>query len=160
MPVPHRKRSVSGAGDFDPITAALKPPADETESEKLLRLEKERKEREVSAAIDEEIEQGQAPGKKAKATKILLLGTCIPVLSQYRQLTKVLGQSESGIVTTLCLPSHNLIRHRKINYTQEPSAHVLTKGLNPISARVARTDGTFRHSALREDHGEQLFNST
>ncbi|KAH8822611.1 G-protein alpha subunit-domain-containing protein [Flagelloscypha sp. PMI_526] len=64
----------SSHDDFDPISNALKPPLNETEEEKRLRLEQERKEKAVSDAIDQDIEASrQATKKGPKPTNILLL---------------------------------------------------------------------------------------
>lgn len=69
----------------DPLSAVLRPPANETPAEREVRVQKEVEAKKVSDAIDEQIRQEKAMLKKHKAdVKVLLL-----------------GQSESGKSTTL-----------------------------------------------------------
>ncbi|KAF9469663.1 guanine nucleotide binding protein, alpha subunit [Collybia nuda] len=78
---PHRRRrSLS-----DPLLAALRPPADESPTEREIRLKAENDARKVSENIDEMIRQERNERKKSKAEVNVLL----------------LGQSESGKSTTL-----------------------------------------------------------
>ncbi|KAI8986680.1 G-alpha-domain-containing protein [Trametes punicea] len=70
--------------DRDPLTAALRPPIDETEEEKAHRLAEEEAAKRVSLAIDEAIRLEDKQRKKRKLVRLLLL-----------------GQSESGKSTTL-----------------------------------------------------------
>ncbi|KAI0674554.1 G-alpha-domain-containing protein [Trametes maxima] len=70
--------------DRDPLSAALRPPIDETEEEKAHRLADEEAAKRVSLAIDEAIRLEDKQRKKRKLVRLLLL-----------------GQSESGKSTTL-----------------------------------------------------------
>ncbi|CDO70181.1 hypothetical protein BN946_scf184774.g9 [Trametes cinnabarina] len=70
--------------DRDPLSAALRPPIDETEEEKAQRLAEEEAAKRVSLAIDEAIRLEDKQRKKRKPVRLLLL-----------------GQSESGKSTTL-----------------------------------------------------------
>ncbi|OJT03444.1 Guanine nucleotide-binding protein alpha-4 subunit [Trametes pubescens] len=70
--------------DRDPLSAALRPPIDETEEEKAHRLADEEAAKRVSLAIDEAIRLEDKQRKKRKIVRLLLL-----------------GQSESGKSTTL-----------------------------------------------------------
>lgn len=80
----------------DPLDAALRPPIDETEEEKALRLSIEEEARRISQEIDDSIREEKAQRKKSRAVRLLLL-----------------GQSESG--TSFCQSSLSLsapsIRH-------------------------------------------------
>jgi guanine nucleotide-binding protein subunit alpha len=61
--------------DFDPLANAIKPPTNESEEDKAVRLGKEKHEKEISDAIDRDIEATkQASRKGPKPTNILLLG--------------------------------------------------------------------------------------
>ncbi|OBZ77764.1 Guanine nucleotide-binding protein alpha-1 subunit [Grifola frondosa] len=70
--------------DRDPLSAALRPPIDETEEEKASRVAEEDEAKRVSQAIDESIRMEKQQRKKQKVVRLLLL-----------------GQSESGKSTTL-----------------------------------------------------------
>nr|WBU87314.1 G-alpha-domain-containing protein [Ganoderma boninense] len=70
--------------DRDPLSAALRPPIDETDEEKASRLAEEDAAKRVSHAIDEAIRIEKQQRKKHKLVRLLLL-----------------GQSESGKSTTL-----------------------------------------------------------
>ncbi|KAF8872524.1 guanine nucleotide binding protein, alpha subunit [Mucidula mucida] len=69
---------------MDPLDEALKPPPDETEAERRVRLEREEKARAVSLAIDDSIKAERQATKRKRIVRLLLL-----------------GQSESGKSTTL-----------------------------------------------------------
>lgn len=59
----------------DPLTMAMRPPADETPEQQLAREQREADARRVSEAIDEQIgKEKRALAKKKKPVKVLLLG--------------------------------------------------------------------------------------
>lgn len=60
--------------DRDPLSAALRPPIDETEEEKAHRLADEEAAKRVSLAIDEAIRLEDKQRKKRKIVRLLLLG--------------------------------------------------------------------------------------
>ncbi|KAH9849591.1 G-alpha-domain-containing protein [Lenzites betulinus] len=60
--------------DRDPLSAALRPPIDETEEEKAHRLAGEEAAKRVSLAIDEAIRLEEKQRKKRKIVRLLLLG--------------------------------------------------------------------------------------
>ena len=60
--------------DRDPLSAALRPPIDETEEEKASRLAEEEAAKRVSHAIDEAIRLEKQQRKKHKLVRLLLLG--------------------------------------------------------------------------------------
>lgn len=60
--------------DRDPLSAALRPPIDETEEEKASRLAEEDAAKRVSHAIDEAIRIEKQQRKKHKIVRLLLLG--------------------------------------------------------------------------------------
>ncbi|KAL7284024.1 hypothetical protein ACG7TL_001299 [Trametes sanguinea] len=60
--------------DRDPLSAALRPPIDETEEEKAQRLAEEEAAKRVSLAIDEAIRLEDKQRKKRKPVRLLLLG--------------------------------------------------------------------------------------
>ncbi|GJE88993.1 guanine nucleotide-binding protein subunit alpha [Phanerochaete sordida] len=71
--------------DIDPLALALAPPADESDQQRVQRLQEEERARRVSEEIDEQLrKEGAALKKQKKPIKVLLL-----------------GQSESGKSTTL-----------------------------------------------------------
>ncbi|PPQ76450.1 hypothetical protein CVT26_012962 [Gymnopilus dilepis] len=68
-------RSPSLYSQDDPISAALKPPSSETESERAFRLEQEAEAKRVSEQIDEDLREERERLKKRKGdVKLLLLG--------------------------------------------------------------------------------------
>lgn len=73
-----------GNVDRDPLDDALRPPVNETNEERSIRLQTEEKAKRVSDAIDEAIRQERQAAKKRDIVRLLLL-----------------GQSESGKSTTL-----------------------------------------------------------
>jgi len=77
---PRRRRSTS-----DPLSAAMRPPEDETQEEFERRLNSEKEARLISENIDEMLRKDGIERKKSKAEVNVLL----------------LGQSESGKSTTL-----------------------------------------------------------
>ena len=60
--------------DRDPLSAALRPPIDETEEEKAHRLADEEAAKRVSLAIDEAIKLEDKQRKKRRLVRLLLLG--------------------------------------------------------------------------------------
>lgn len=82
-----------GKTDRDPLDDVLRPPLDETEEQKLIRLQTEEKAKRVSDAIDEAIRQERQAAKKKDVVRLLLL-----------------GQSESGAILLPSPPSPPLIR--------------------------------------------------
>jgi guanine nucleotide-binding protein alpha-1 subunit len=68
------------AAEVDIVTAdtdsldALRPPLDETEEKKAVRLAQEAEARRISQEIDESIRQEHARQKKGKIVRVLLLG--------------------------------------------------------------------------------------
>ena len=60
--------------DRDPLSAALRPPIDETEEEKASRIAEEEAAKRVSHAIDEAIRLERQQRKKHKLVRLLLLG--------------------------------------------------------------------------------------
>ncbi|KAI9057233.1 G-protein alpha subunit [Trametes sanguinea] len=76
-----RPPSVNGSGpDVDPFSALLRPPANETEHERIARLQREADAKRVSDSIDEELKADRERMRKSKQDIRLLL----------------LGQAESG----------------------------------------------------------------
>lgn len=80
-----RRRSTS-----DPLSAAMRPPEDETPEQRDARLNAEKEAKMISENIDEMLRKDGLERKKAKAEVNVLL----------------LGQSESGKSTTLKRESH------------------------------------------------------
>ena len=60
--------------DRDPLSAALRPPIDESEEEKASRLAEEEAAKRISLAIDESIRLEKQQRKKHKLVRLLLLG--------------------------------------------------------------------------------------
>ncbi|KAH8101890.1 guanine nucleotide binding protein, alpha subunit [Cristinia sonorae] len=84
MPAREAPVPVQGQYSSDPLDAALRPPLDETEEEKALRLALEAEAKRISQEIDESIKQEKQAKKRSRIVRLLLL-----------------GQSESGKSTTL-----------------------------------------------------------
>lgn len=63
-----------GNPDRDPLSDVLRPPLDETEEERSIRLQTEDKAKRVSDAIDEAIRQERQTAKKRDVVRLLLLG--------------------------------------------------------------------------------------
>lgn len=59
-------RSPSLYSQDDPITAAMKPPVSETESERVVRLEEEAEAKRISEQIDEDLREERERLKKRK----------------------------------------------------------------------------------------------
>jgi hypothetical protein len=75
MPMPKRFRRERH--DNDPLDTVTAPPPGETPAEREERLLAEQRAKQVSDAIDEEINRERIAAKRGpKAVKILLLGTC------------------------------------------------------------------------------------
>ncbi|KAJ3867957.1 guanine nucleotide binding protein, alpha subunit [Lentinula novae-zelandiae] len=85
------RRSVTSE-DEDPLTLAIAPPPNETPTQRNQRLAEEKKAKEISDSIDEEINAQRLAEKKENPVKVLLLGMLSDVIS---------CQSESGKTTTL-----------------------------------------------------------
>ncbi|KAJ4500311.1 guanine nucleotide binding protein, alpha subunit [Lentinula lateritia] len=85
------RRSVTSE-DEDPLTLAIAPPPNETPTQRDQRLAEEKKAKEISDSIDEEINVQRLAEKKENPVKVLLLGMLSDVIS---------CQSESGKTTTL-----------------------------------------------------------
>lgn len=60
--------------DVDPLTLAIAPPANETPVERAQRLAQEKKAKEISDRIDEEINAQRNAEKKESPVRVLLLG--------------------------------------------------------------------------------------
>ncbi|KAI0765285.1 G-alpha-domain-containing protein [Fomes fomentarius] len=114
--------------DRDPLSAALRPPIDETEEEKASRVAEEEAAKRVSHAIDESIRLEKQQRKKHKLVRLLLL-----------------GQSESGKSTTLRqfqrLYTPNAFREERILWRAViqlnivRSVHTILDTLNDIRRR-------------------------
>lgn len=63
-----------GTSDRDPLDAVLRPPVDETDVERSIRLQTEERAKRVSEAIDETIRQERQAAKKKDVIRVLLLG--------------------------------------------------------------------------------------
>lgn len=63
-----------GTPHRDPLDDALRPPIDETDEERLIRLKTEEQAKRVSDAIDEAIRQERQAAKKKDVVRVLLLG--------------------------------------------------------------------------------------
>ena len=93
-------RSPSLYSQDDPISAALKPPSSETESERAFRLEQEAEAKRVSEQIDEDLREERERLKKRKGD--VKVGRCRSIITAYthpeRLFTQLLllGQAESG----------------------------------------------------------------
>ena len=86
--------------DRDPLDDVLRPPLNETDEERSIRLQTEEKAKRVSDAIDEAIRQERQAAKKRDIVRLLLL-----------------GQSESGatLLTSVLSQSTHLYTAREIN---------------------------------------------
>ena len=76
--------------DRDPLSAALRPPIDETEEEKASRLAEEDAAKRVSHAIDEAIRIEKQKRKKHRIVRLLLLGQSESGLSLLLRRVRVL----------------------------------------------------------------------
>jgi len=63
-----------GTSDRDPLDDVLRPPIDETEEERSIRLQTEEQAKRVSEAIDETIRREGQAAKKKDVVRVLLLG--------------------------------------------------------------------------------------
>lgn len=63
-----------GTSNRDPLDDVLRPPIDETEEERSIRLQTEEQAKRVSDAIDEAIRQERQAAKKKDVVRVLLLG--------------------------------------------------------------------------------------
>jgi len=80
-----------GTSDRDPLDDVLRPPIDETDEERSVRLQTEEQAKRVSEAIDETIRQERQAAKKKDVVRLLLL-----------------GQSESGTTLLILTLSHRI----------------------------------------------------
>ncbi|KAH8926064.1 G-alpha-domain-containing protein [Atractiella rhizophila] len=89
-----KKRS-SGASN-DPFAAFLRPPPNETPEEREIRTQREKKEKEVSDAIDREIEKERKAMKNSlkKEVKLLLLGSANSGKSTFLRQIRLLYDQE------------------------------------------------------------------
>ena len=92
-----------GNVDRDPLDDFLRPPLNETDEERSIRLKTEEKAKRVSDAIDEAIRQERQAAKKRDIVRLLLL-----------------GQSESGatLLTSALNKSTHLYADREIHDPQ------------------------------------------
>ena len=60
--------------DFDPLDEALRPPFDESDEERAIRLAEEAEAKRISQAIDESIRAERQSQKKRSIVRLLLLG--------------------------------------------------------------------------------------
>jgi len=60
--------------DYDPLDEVLKPPINETEEDRVIRLAQEAEARRVSQAIDDSIRAEKQVQKKKGIVRLLLLG--------------------------------------------------------------------------------------
>ena len=63
-----------GNADRDPLDDVFRPPSNETEEERSIRLQTEEEAKRVSDAIDEAIRQERQAAKKKDIVRLLLLG--------------------------------------------------------------------------------------
>lgn len=63
-----------GNFDRDPLDDVLRPPLDETEEARSIRLQSEEKAKRVSDAIDEALRQERQAARKKDVVRLLLLG--------------------------------------------------------------------------------------
>ena len=72
-------RRVSTTQSDDPLAQIIAPPPDETDEQRVIRIEAEEEARRVSDKIDEEISQQRLAAKRnPKPVKVLLLGMFSP----------------------------------------------------------------------------------
>ncbi|CCM01087.1 uncharacterized protein FIBRA_03135 [Fibroporia radiculosa] len=157
-----KPRSKSNASIDDPLTLALAPPPNESDTERGERLQREAEAKRISDSIDEELKQEKAAWKKNKSLFKLLL----------------LGQSESGKSTTLknlqltfapqawktestswrAVIQLNLIR--TVNIILDALANELSTS-RPSSAAGSDAHSRISHagSVQTSDHGSLLFTS-
>lgn len=88
--------------DDDPLTKAMAPPPNETETQRAVRLAAEKEAQRRSDAIDEELNRQRINDKKTNCVKVLLLGECSVCSVHFAEsfsfiLTHWTGQSESGM---------------------------------------------------------------
>jgi hypothetical protein len=60
--------------DYDPLDELLKPPPNETEEDRVIRLAQEAEARRISHQIDESIKAERQQQKKKSVVRLLLLG--------------------------------------------------------------------------------------
>lgn len=67
-------RGLNASDADDPFTLALRPPPDETDEARSLRLARESEARRISQRIDDAIRAERLSNKKKKIVRVLLLG--------------------------------------------------------------------------------------
>ena len=140
MPSGHKSQP-----EYDPLDEALKPPPDETEEDRVIRLAQEAEARRISHQIDESIKAERQQQKKKSIVRLLLL-----------------GQSESGM--SLPSPPHvppaltvypRKIHHPETSVTFRPSSPFL-----PFSPQTFRGCTPQLPSVKSAYSGAASYNST
>ena len=67
-------RGISSSDNDDPFTLALRPPPDETDEARALRLAREAEAKKISQRIDDAIRPERLANKKKKIVRVLLVG--------------------------------------------------------------------------------------
>ncbi|KAF5345566.1 hypothetical protein D9757_013439 [Collybiopsis confluens] len=125
-------RALPRTNELDPFDDFVRPPVDETPSERASRKMREAKEKLVSDAIDEQIKQDKQALQKTKGlVKILLL-----------------GQSESGKSTTL--------KNFRLAYAREEWEAEKTSWKAVIQLNLVRSIGSILNTLQSELDGEPL----
>ncbi|KAF5386311.1 hypothetical protein D9757_008589 [Collybiopsis confluens] len=125
-------RALPRTNELDPFDDFVRPPVDETPSERANRKMREAKEKLVSDAIDEQIKQDKQALQKTKGlVKILLL-----------------GQSESGKSTTL--------KNFRLTYAREEWEAEKTSWKAVIQLNLVRSIGSTLNTLQSELDGEPL----
>ncbi|KAI9062249.1 G-alpha-domain-containing protein [Trametes sanguinea] len=115
--------------DRDPLSAALRPPIDETEEEKAQRLAEEEAAKRVSLAIDEAIRLEDKQRKKRKLVRLLLL-----------------GQSESEfqrLYTPNAFREERILWRAVIQLNIVRSIHTILEALNDVRRRDVYPSSTY-----------------
>jgi hypothetical protein len=127
-----------GNADRDPLDDVLRPPLDETEGERSIRLQTEEKAKRVSDAIDEALRQERQAAKKKDVVRLLLL-----------------GQSESG--ATFLPSSQGLYSSVRRQGNPQPSnvgsRHFADLPVNPLPFQNFNGSIPPRLSAKRDIYG-------
>lgn len=97
--------------DYDPLDELLKPPPNETEEDRVIRLAQEAEARRISHQIDESIKAERQQQKKKSVVRLLLLGQSESGMCA-RRITRSLRPNpfmiRPGKSTTLRRQSHNI----------------------------------------------------
>ena len=67
-------RGIGSSDTDDPFTLALRPPPDETDEARALRLAREAEAKKISQRIDDAIRAERLANKKKKIVRVLLVG--------------------------------------------------------------------------------------